>query len=91
MIVPKYPDGIQRDGAYKVYKGVRYTVYDDGNSANTAYNADLAAYWEAVARLAVETIRHEYRGTTHWEGCEDTHWPCRLLKEICPLPDKESP
>lgn len=29
------PPEITRDGAYKVYKGHRYTVYDDGNSADT--------------------------------------------------------
>ena len=47
---PAMPPEITRDGPYRVYKGGRYTVYDDGNSAETPYQTDRADAFEARLR-----------------------------------------
>lgn len=47
---PALPDEITRDGPYRVYKGGRYAVYDDGNSAETPYQTDRANALEARLR-----------------------------------------
>lgn len=46
--LPPMPADIVRDGPYRVYDGVKYTVYDDGNSADTAYYRDLSEALEAL-------------------------------------------
>lgn len=48
-MITKWPEPIKREGPYRVYKGHRYTVYDDGNSAETLYQTDLAV--AAMERL----------------------------------------
>ncbi len=55
--LPPMPPEIERDGAGKLYKTVRYTVYDDGNSADTPYDRDPT--FEALAarlELACEAL-----------------------------------
>jgi hypothetical protein len=47
---PQMPDDIWRDGPYRVHKGRQYTVYDDGNSAETPYQTDRADALEARLR-----------------------------------------
>lgn len=54
--MPKWPDPIVRDGPYKVYKGHKYAVYDDGNSAETPYQTDLANAAMARLKVAVEAM-----------------------------------
>lgn len=55
--IPAWPAYIERQGPYKVYKGTQYTVYDDGNSAETPYQTDLAEAALARLRVAVEALR----------------------------------
>jgi hypothetical protein len=66
--LPPWPEHITRDGAYRVYKGERYTAFDDGNSADTAYYRDMCEALRARLALAVEALgdiedwcRHECR------------------------------
>ncbi len=47
---PAMPEPIRRDGPYRMYKGGRYTVYDDGHSAETPYQTDRADALEARLR-----------------------------------------
>ena len=49
---PAMPEPIRRDGPYRMYKGGRYTVYDDGHSAETPYQTDRAEALEARLRTA---------------------------------------
>lgn len=81
--LPPWPDAIVRDGPYKVYKGHKYTVYDDGNSAETPHQTDLAEAWEARCRVAVETLKqYEIGGSLAIVG-----QPAReALASIGPLP-----
>jgi hypothetical protein len=61
-----WPEPIKREGPYKVYKGHQYTVYDDGNSAETPYQTDLAEAALARLRLAVEVLESLGQGL----GCK---------------------
>ena len=49
--LPEWPKPIARVGPYKIYGDHKYAVYDDGNSAETPYQTDLAQ--AALARLAL--------------------------------------
>jgi hypothetical protein len=83
--LPGWPGDITREGPYKVYKGERYTVYDDGASAETPYMADLAE--SALARLA---LAREWAALAHRMDCgvmRGVLQPCTcgrdaLLKEL---------
>lgn len=64
--IPPRPTDIKREGPYKVYKGVEYAVFDDGNSAETPYQTDLAVHEHAVAVAAVRALKRTHC-TCFWE------------------------
>lgn len=52
-----WPEPITRDGPYKVYKGTKYGVYDDGHSAETPYQTDLAEAAMSRLQIALATLK----------------------------------
>lgn len=62
--LPEWPKDIERVGPFKRYKDHDYTVYDDGRSAETPYQTDLAE--AALARLA---LAREWIETAHGTDC----------------------
>jgi len=78
--LPFMPPEITREGPYRVYKGVRYTVYDDGNSADTARLRDLSDAFAARNALLCEALREARR--SHYY-CDDSWYSCPQAEDGC--------
>lgn len=65
--LPEMPKDIERVGSYRVYKDVKYTVYDDGNSAETPYQTDLAEALRARLSLALGVLEKLYAAALNAE------------------------
>ena len=63
---PAKPPEITREGAYRVYKGHQYTVYDDGHSAETPYQTDRADALEARLRDTAAALRALLDSAEFW-------------------------
>ena len=63
---PAMPEPIRRDGPYRMYKGGRYTVYDDGHSAETPYQTDRADALEARLRGTAAALRALLDSAKFW-------------------------
>lgn len=63
------------------FGGIVPRVCDEAANEIESLQSRLGRGKNRLLNLVAELEQRE-RGTTHWEGCAETHWPCRVIESV---------